>query len=118
MVDAFKLRTYYQALPMARYHVSKVSDEDLKKPAPPSNPRRKKLLEDMMEPFTPQFMREAVAPKAEPIPGLKWRTAEGIMRAIEAQLITHDAWRTQVFPVWQQVLATAEVGELLPLSSW
>jgi len=91
--------------------VSNMSDENVRDAIhgrSVGNPARGKLISSMMEPYTPLFLRKEVTEvrQARPIEGLTPKTAEGIMRAVEQKLFTHEDWM-KVHPVWQRIMATA-----------
>lgn len=72
------------------------------------NPMRGKLIEKMMEPYTPSFMRRELSQvrSAKPLDGLDPKAAEGIMRAIEKRLIPHDQWLV-IHSSWHRIMASA-----------
>lgn len=74
------------------------------------NPLRGKLIEKMMRPYSPSFLLPEVAEtrRAKPIEGLSPKAAEGIMQAIEAKIVPHDAWLA-IHPLWQSIHATARL---------
>jgi hypothetical protein len=66
------------------------------------------LINIMMESYTPLFMRRDIVElrQSKPIEGMSPKTAEGIMRAIEQKLFTHDDW-LKIHKVWQRIMVTA-----------
>ena len=112
VIDAFKLRTYWAAMPMVNYMVSKIQDEDVAKAlhSKGGNPMRGQLIENMLRPYAPSWMLEGGATQAlggKVIPGLEPEVAEAILWAIEQHMFDDELWRA-VWPVWPSLLETAQ----------
>lgn len=111
LVDGFKLSHYDDRYFNVLEIVSNMDDEGVRKSlygGSSGNPLRGKLVEKMMRPYLPSFLIPEVsqARKAKPIEGLSPKAAEGVMQAIEAKIVPHDAWLA-IHPVWQSIHATA-----------
>lgn len=110
-IDGHRLRRYNDMHFNVSDIVSNMSDENVKSALygqSVGSPPRAKLIEKMMKPYSPSFLLPEVAEleRADPIPGMSPKTAEGIMQAIEKRVLTHRQWLA-IRPIWQQVLATA-----------
>lgn len=112
-IDAHKLSRFDDRYFNVSDIVSNMDDDGVRKAlygGGSGNAMRGKLVEKMMRPYMPSFMIPEVAQvrKAKPIEGLSPKTAEGIMQAIEAKIIPHDAWLA-IHPIWQAIHATARL---------
>ena len=97
------------ALPVIRYHLSQLSDEDLdtlqdkKRP----HPAREELLRSMLSEFAAEFqLAEKTRQRIQVIPGLHPVAAEGIFQAVEQKLLPRRAWLS-IVKVWERVCKTA-----------
>lgn len=110
-IDGHKLSRYNDMYFNVSNTVSQMSDDNVREAmsgTASGNPLRAKLVQRMMKPYSPSFLISEIAQarSAQPIPGLSPKTAEGIMQAIEARLVSHTHWLS-IHPIWQRVLATA-----------
>ena len=111
-VEANKENQLMTALPMIRYHLSKVSDEALEESsrnAKSTHPLRKELERSMIAEFAPRYFFADSKPKQRvlTVPGMAKETAQAIVAAVKAGLVQGAAW-LDIFEHWQEIKATAE----------
>lgn len=112
-IDGWKLARYTDRHFAVLDMVSNMDDDGVRKSlygGGGGSPLRGKLVEKMMRPYMPSFLLPEVAEtrSARPIEGLSPKAAEGIMQAVEARIVPHDAWLA-IHPIWQRIHATARL---------
>lgn len=112
-IDGHKLRRLNDMQFNVAEIVSNMDDEGVRKAlfgGSSGGAARQKLIEKMLRPYLPSFMLPEVAQAeaAKPIEGLSPKAAEGIMQAVERDIVPHMQWLA-IHPVWQRVLATSRL---------